>query len=142
MNGILGTQAPLWTDLWLIGTVLLGLIASYGAFQARKKQFSKHCPVVAVAAFLNWIPVIFLLLPTSPDFIAEFEASLAGFVGSLPLIHLVLAVFTQILMTYTVVRMYWMENLPPQKPKILMKATMSFWFLVVAVGVGVYLIAF
>ncbi len=142
MNGILNTGAGLWSDLSLILTILLGIVAAYGGIQARKKQFSKHCPVMAVAAMINWIPILVVMVPTWLGVLQGSETLTTGAFANIPVFHGILGGFTQLLMTYTVTRMYWIESLPPRKPIWLMRTTIILWFLTVIGGVGVYLVSY
>ncbi len=142
MNGILGTRAGLGSDLSLIASLLLGGLTAYGGIRARQRRFSTHCPVMAIAAFLNWIPVLLLMIPAWLG-VVDGEVILAtGLFSNIPVFHGILGGVTQILMTYTVIRMYWMESLPPSKPIWLMRITIILWFLTVLGGVGVYLVSY
>lgn len=142
MSGLLGTQAGLWSDLSLLTTILLGGVAAFGGIQARKKNFSKHCPVMATAAFLNWIPVLVVMIPTFINVLQGQEALVSSQFNTLPLVHGVLGIITQLLMTYTVTRMYWIHSLPPKKPIWLMRATIFLWLLTIFGGIGLYTAAY
>ncbi len=142
MNGIFGTTAPLLSDLSLIASILLGAVAAFGGIQAKKKKFNNHCPVMAYAAFLNWIPVLAVMVPALIGVLQGTETLATGAFASVPIFHGILGTFTQLLMTYTVARMYWVETLPPQKPLWLMRITMALWLLTVFGGMGVYAAAY
>lgn len=142
MNGFLGTTAGLDSDLSLIASLLLGGLAAYGGLRARQRKFSTHCPVMAIAAFLNWIPVLLLMIPTWLGVVSGEVVLASGFFANVPVFHGILGGVTQLLMTYTVVRMYWLKSLPPDQPIWLMRTTIILWFLTVLGGVGVYLVAY
>ena len=142
MNGFLGTEAPLLSDLSLIASILLGIIAAVGGIQARRKNFSKHCPVMAYAAFLNWIPVLVVMVPAFIGVLRGTETLATGTFATVPVFHGILGTVTQLLMTYTVTRMYWVESLPPSKPIWLMRTTIALWLLTVAGGIGVYTVSY
>lgn len=133
MNGFLGTSASLWSDLSLTLTLILGAVAAFGGIQARKKRLSTHCPVMAVAAILNWVPALVVMIPT------WLGGVNSGGLGRIPLIHGVLGSATQLLMTYTVIRMYWYKQLPPDRPLWLMRVTMILWLMTLVGGTAVYL---
>lgn len=140
MRGILGTSASLWSDLSLISIVLLAALATYGAIRAKQKRFSTHCPVMAVAALANWIPVLLLMIPRWLHVIGRSESVVSGPLVILPVAHGVLGLIAQPLMTYTVVRMYWMKHLPPEQPIWLMRITLGLWMLTALGGVAVYVL--
>lgn len=142
MNGFLGTEAPFLSDISMVMNIVLAIVAAYGGIQAHKKQFSKHCPVMAVAAMLNWLPVLVVMVPTWLGVLSGTETLATGAFANVPIFHGILGAFTQLLMTYTVIRMYWAENLPPQKPIWLMRTTITLWILTVLGGIGVYAVSF
>jgi len=135
MNGFLGTSATLNSDLSLVITLALWIIALGGAVQARRKRFSKHCPVMAWAALLNWLPVLIVMVPTWLRLLTGTSTLQASFI---PIGHGILGAVVQILMTYTVTRMYWVESLPPSRPLGLMRATIGLWTLTAIGGAVVY----
>lgn len=141
MNGFLGTSASFLSDLSLVLTILFGIVAIGGAVQARRKKFPKHCPKMAAAALMNWIPVVFVMIPVwielfNNDQIFSETSSLT------PFLHGFLGGTTQILMTYTVARMYWIKQLPPKQPKWLMRTTLVLWLLTIVGGTLVYFIKY
>jgi hypothetical protein len=142
MNGFLGTTASLWSDLSLVFTWTLLIVASFGAIQAHRRRFSTHCPVMALAAFLNWIPVLVVMIPQLIGVATGSETLATGALANAPLFHGVLGAVTQLLMTYTVTRMYWVERLPPKEPLWLMRVTLTLWSLTVIGGTAVYVVAY
>lgn len=137
MYGFLGTKATLGSDLALVFTVIFGVVAVVGAINGRRRQFSKHCPVMTAGMLLNWIPVFIVMIPT---WLGAVTSGGGGGATSLaPMGHGVLGAVTQLLMTYTVARMQWLENLPPKQPIGLMRITIILWLLTVLGGVFVYL---
>ena len=140
MEGFLGTDASLLSDLSLILSWVIGAAAVAGAISGRRRRISKHCPVMAVGALANWIPVLVVMIPTwlgvatgSADVRTPTTVSTIA-----PLGHGVLGAVTQALMTYTVARMYWLEDLPPDRPIWLMRTTILLWTLTVIGGTAVY----
>jgi uncharacterized membrane protein YozB (DUF420 family) len=142
MNGFLGTEASFLSDISLVSTILLGLVAAFGGKQAKRKKFSTHCPVMTTAAMLNWLPVLVVMIPSWLGVVQGTEQLASGLFANVPVFHGILGGFTQLLMTYTVTRMYWIESLPPQKPIWLMRTTIFLWILTVLGGIGVYLVSF
>lgn len=142
MNGFLGTEAPFLSDISLMMSIVLAIAAAYGGIQARKKRFSKHCPVMAAAALLNWLPVLVVMVPAWAGVLAGTETLATGTFANAPIYHGILGAFTQLLMTYTVIRMYWANNLPPRKTIWLMRTTIALWILTVLGGIGVYVVSY
>jgi hypothetical protein len=142
MDGLLGTSASMGSDLSLILTLVLGMVAAFGGMRARQKRFSTHCPVMAVAALLNWLPVFLVMVPTWIGVVTGTETLATGAFAKLPAFHGVLGGVTQLLMTYTVTRMYWIEGLPPGRPIWLMRTTLILWLLTVSGGIVVYVVSY
>lgn len=142
MNGFLGTTASLWSDLSLLLSLAFGALAAFGGIRARQKRFSTHCPVMAAAALLNWVPILVVMIPTWIGVATGAETLATGPLGSAPLLHGVLGGVTQLLMTYTVTRMVWLEQLPPDKPIWLMRVTIVLWMLTLIGGAAVYVVSY
>ena len=139
MEGFLGTDAPLWSDLSLVLTGVFAIVAAVGGINGRRRRISQHCPLMATGALLNWIPVLVVMIPTWLGVAADTADVPPTMLGTLaPLGHGVLGAITQLLMTYTVARMYWLEDLPPDRPIWLMRSTMILWILTVVGGTAVY----
>jgi hypothetical protein len=142
VRGFLGTSASLWSDLSLVLTLLFGAVAAFGGIQARRRRFSQHCPLMPVAALLNWIPVLLVMVPRWLGVVSGSQTMAGGLLGSVPVFHGVLGGVTQLLVTYTAVRMRWAKRLPPAKPIWLMRATIGLWALALVGGVSVYVVAY
>ena len=138
MEGFLGTDAPLTSDLSLILTLMFGIVAVIGAINGRRRRISKHCPLMATGALLNWIAVLVVMVPTWLNVIQGTRDVPSGIPRVSALGHGVIGTVTQLLMTYTVARMYWLEDLPPERPLWLMRVTGVLWILTVIGGVLVY----
>jgi hypothetical protein len=142
MNGFLGTSASLWSDLSLLLSLVFGALAVFGGIRARQKRFSTHCPVMAVGALLNWVPVLVVMIPAWIGLATGAETLATGPFASAPVFHGVLGGVTQLLMTYTVARMYWLEHLPPDEPIWLMRVTIILWLLTLIGGAAVYVVSY
>lgn len=139
MRGFLGTSANLWSDLSLVFTLALGVVAAYGGIQAHRRRFSRHCPVMATAAILNWVPVLIVMIPRWLGVIAT-EINVEGLARYAPIFHGALGGVVQLLMMYTVTRMYLLEDLPPKDPIWLMRTTIGFWALALVGGISTYVL--
>jgi hypothetical protein len=121
MNGFLGTSAQLGSDLALVLSLALAAVAAFGVVRARR---------VLVIMIPNWLQA------------AGGESQLAGPLSLTPIFRGVLGAAAQLLMTYTVVRMYWAEGLPPREPVWLMRTTAVLWILTVLGGSAVYAVTY
>lgn len=139
MAGFLGTDASFLSDLSLVLIWVFFIAAAVGAINGRRRRISKHCPVMATGSFLNWIPVLMVMIPNWLAVASGTADTHAGIPTIAPLVHGVLGGVTQLLMTYTVTRMYWLEDLPPRRPIWLMRATIALWVIAVLGGTVVYL---
>ncbi len=144
MSGFLSSQSSLLADLSLILSVILGLLAAFGAVQAKRKRFSSHCPLLTSAALANWLPILIVMLPTWWQRLTASQqpAPSSGLAGIAPLAHGVIGAIVQLLMTYTVIRMNWLRSLPPRRTRWLMRAAMGLWLLTLLGGVGVYAVLY
>jgi uncharacterized membrane protein YozB (DUF420 family) len=141
MDGFLGTDASMWSDVTLVFTCALGAAAVFGGIRAHQKRFSTHCPVMATAVFLTWIPVVLVMSPVWFEALTGDSPAPAPF-ALVPVFHGILGGVTQLLMTYTVIRMYWLEQLPPEHPIWLMRVTLTLWLLTVVGGTVVYVVQY
>ena len=141
MDGFLGTSAQLGSDLALVLSLALAAVAAFGVVRARRNRFSTHCPMMATAALLHWIPVLVIMIPNWLQ-AAAGESQLTGALSLTPIFHGLLGGVTQLLMTYTVVRMYWAEQLPPGQPVWLMRTTVALWLLTIVGGTAVYIVTY
>jgi len=139
MRGFLGTSASLRADVVLLVTVALGIAAIVGGVLARRRRFPPHCRLLAVATFLNWLP---LLVGMIPQWTGLFGSDLSSPLIGVPMIHGVAGLVVQALMTYTVVRMNWLKRLPPRRPRWLMRVALVLWMISVVSGLGVYLLLY
>jgi len=138
MDGFLGTEASFLSDLSLVATWALGVAAAVGAVNGRRRRISKHCPVMATAALLNWLPILAVMIPTWLGVAADATRVPSGLPTIASLGHGGIGALTQLTMTYTVVRMYWLEDLPPRREIWLMRAAIVLWIVTVLGGTGVY----
>jgi len=139
MGGFLGTDAALLSDLSLVLTIVLGIAAIVGAIRGRRRRISRHCPVMRAAALLNWLPVLVVMVPKWLGVIGGSAEVQPGLQTILPLAHGIIGGVTQLVMTYTVVRMTWMEDWPPREPIWLMRGAIGLWIITTLGGLGVYL---
>jgi hypothetical protein len=115
--------------------VLLGVIAAFGALFARQHRYPSHCRTMQVAALLNWVPVLGVMIPSWISILRSGEIALA-LIDLAPLVHGALGLGVQALMTYTVFRVTRLER--PRQARALMQVTLTLWILALIGGIGVY----
>src|SRR5215510_12827307 len=119
-----------------------------GFFFARRKMFvPNHKFMMTAIVIVNWLVIIFWLLPQYGGIFAVSKDDLSGNLRQpsflIPSIHLVLGGSAQILGTILVLRMWIDKRLPkalrfePIKPW--MRLTLALWLLTILFGVLVYL---
>jgi uncharacterized membrane protein YozB (DUF420 family) len=141
MRGFL-SNSFLISDISLVVSWILLILALIGYFQARKKNFEKHEALMPWAALLNWIPVLAVMVPMMSRIISGKYQLTSGAYGPLPYFHAALGIATQVLITYTVFRMKWAEDFPPKKPLWLMRISLIMWVLTLLGGTFLYLAAY
>jgi uncharacterized membrane protein YozB (DUF420 family) len=62
-SGILGTRAHLGADLALIGSILVAIAFTVGAWLARRGQYEAHRWVQTIAAVVNLLLVLGIMIP-------------------------------------------------------------------------------
>jgi purine-cytosine permease-like protein len=142
MSGFLGTAASLRSDLVLITTWLLLIVAIIGFFQARKQRFDTHESIMPWAVLLNWIPILIVMIPVILRILTSGVHPAGSAYFTQIFLHSGLGLVTQLLLTYTVVRMKWAPNLPPKNPLWLMRIALILWVLTVLGGTYFYLVAY
>lgn len=139
MNGFLNTAADFYSDLSLVLILVLFGVAAYGGIQARRKNFDRHHSVMITAALLNWIPILIVMVPSWLNKLPENQEIFSQTTAITPLAHGVIGAAAQLLITYTMIRMSWLKNLPPKRSLWLMRITLGFWALSVIGGTFTYL---
>jgi uncharacterized membrane protein YozB (DUF420 family) len=120
----------------LILSILLGLVAFVGWLVGRQKRYPAHCKIMAMAALANWLPILVVMIPSW-----IFNLRLGQFDSPYtiaPVVHGVIGMVAQVLMTYTVIRMNWLKHLPPRRTGLLMRVTMVLWAMTLFGGIGIY----
>lgn len=138
MDGFLNTSASFSSDLTLVLTWVFALAAGYGGFQARRKNFDRHHSIMIAAGLLNWVPILIVMVPSWLSTLSGTQDLAAQPEALTPVAHGILGGITQLLITYTIVRMAWLKRLPPQRPLWLMRITIGLWLLTAIGGTFVY----
>ena len=142
MSGFFGTTAGYNSDLSLIASIFFFVIGLIAYFQARNRKFGSHANLMVWAVLLNWIPVLLVMVPTALK-IVQYDLKLTtGAFATMPIVHAVIGTVSQLVMTYTVIRMKWARKLPPRRTRLLMRVAMVLWVLTILGGIGLYVAAF
>lgn len=142
-EGILGTSAPLMSDLSVLAYILLLIPMMLAGFVfARNKQFVPHHQVVMTAiVILNWGLISFVMAASLRDTL-KYETTDNTAYRFLPLIHAAFGLTAQVIGTYLVARMWFEDELPAwakiKKIKPLMRTTLACWLIAAALGVTTY----
>ncbi|MBN1179323.1 MAG: hypothetical protein JXD18_08935 [Anaerolineae bacterium] len=122
----------------LIVSIGLGVAAVVAWLMGRKRDFPSHCRVMAVATFVNWLPVLVVMIPAWLGVLGVGRMDVPHTFA--PAAHGVVGLLTQLLMTYTVVRMNWLKKLPPRRTFWLMRVTLAMWLMAVVGGTAIYVL--
>jgi uncharacterized membrane protein YozB (DUF420 family) len=79
--GFLGTNASLLSDLSLILCLISLILFVIAGFQAKNRQFKKHCPTQTIALILVILAVVLFM---SPVYTQQYESTSAGLSPFLP----------------------------------------------------------
>jgi len=142
MNIILLSNAPAAANLNLAAQLLMGSALVVGMFLARRKLFRAHAVCQSLVVLLNLTPIAVYMLPV---FRRGVLPTLPGTLGdrfyAVSTIHAALGVVAEVLGLYIILNAG--TKLLPQalrfeNYKRWMRAELALWWLVIAIGVGVY----
>ena len=146
MSGLLGTGAPLFSDLAAVFEVLMAILLVVGAFAVRRGRIRLHRALQSTIILAN-LPVVLLWM--APAYVARFlPASLWEFsepVYLLPTIMLVLGGIAEGLGIYIllVAGTNWIpERYRFRRYKVWMRSELVLWWSVVALGLSTYLVTY
>ena len=142
MNFILTINAPVAANLNLAAQLLMGSALVVGMFLARRKLFRAHAVCQSLVVLLNLIPITSYMLPV---FRRGVLPTLPGTLGdrfyAVSTIHSALGLVAEVFGLYIILNAG--TKLLPQalrfeNYKRWMRAELALWWLVIALGVGVY----
>ena len=97
---------------------------------------------MAFASFFYLLPVLITMIPSWLSIITLDTVLATWIFANIPIFQGVLGGLTLLLITYIVIRMYWIKKLPPKKPLWLMRITIILWIVTIVAGFGVTIIAY
>jgi len=142
MNIILLSNAPMAANLNLAAQLLMGAALLVGMALARRKLFRAHAVCQSLVVLLNLIPITIYMLPV---FRRGVLPTLPGTLGdrfyAVSTIHSALGLVAEVFGLYIILNAG--TKLLPQalrfeNYKRWMRAELALWWLVIALGVGVY----
>jgi uncharacterized membrane protein YozB (DUF420 family) len=149
MNGLLGTNAGLASDLSLLAYLLVLLPGMLlGLYFARSKRFRPHHQLTMTAVVvLNWVLIALVMAVSYGRFVAPTLAAggLSDGRSLLATIHLLTGGVAQLMATYLVLLM-WTEDTRFERLVLVricniktpMRATLALWLMTVLLGFGIY----
>lgn len=142
MKGFFGTLADFNSDLSLILSISFLVVGLIAFFQARNRKYKPHATLMTWAVLLNWIPIVVVMIPTTIN-IFRYDLQLTtSALAAMPLVHGIIGTITQLVMTYTVIRLKWARRWPPRRTRVLMRVAMALWVVTTIGGFALYFAAF
>ncbi len=146
MNGFLGTNASLLSDITLIAYLFLllpGMLLGF-AFARRKMYEPHHKLVMTSVVIVNWVLIAVVMLGSYQRGVAPYLSSAFGDVRvSLPTLHAITGGLGQLLATYLAIRMWFEKQLPAalkvKNIKFYMRTTLALWVVTILLGAVIYL---
>ncbi len=143
-SGFLGTSASLGADIALVGSLMVAIAFTIGAWLARRGKFAAHGLVQTVAAIINLLLVIGIMIPAllSVDPAENVDLPPAAFLFMTG--HEILGAVALIFGLFVVLRG---NNLAPERLKFrvykpYMRWAYGLYMAATLVGVAVYLVLY
>ena len=138
MQAFLGTRTA--ADINLVAQVLLlaGLLIGFAL--ARRKRFRQHGNVQTAMVLLNLFLIAFAMTPSFFNYVVE-GGTTTGTVATLMIVHGVLGLAVEVVAIYLILRMRTKlipERFRVRNIKLVMRATLAMWSVLVLLGLGVY----
>lgn len=144
MVSLLGIDAPSAANANLTAQILMGAALVAGAVLARRKRFRAHAACQSAVVLLNLVPVTLYMLPVFRRGVwPGLPAGLGDPFHAVSTAHAVFGGAAEVLGLYIILRAG--TNLLPEalrfrNYKRWMRTELALWWLVVALGVGTYLV--
>lgn len=139
-SGILGTRATLVADINLILQIVILMMLTIGAFQARRGRLDAHHRLMTAAVIINGVAIIAIM---NPSFFRVLPFALRNPGAPGPTVmwpHVAVGALAELMGAYVVIRL----NLDPSRIsrlgnlKWIMVITFLLWIVALAVGITVY----
>lgn len=140
MSGLLGTYAPLWSDVNLVLQLIILAALGGGAFIVKRRKLVEHGYVMAACVALNTASILIVMVPVAWGIMGGLHLTqLTG----LSALHTVAGVAIQAAAVYLVA--VWRFRKPGPtcfRYKRWMRALAAAWTLEVALGVLIYVMLY
>lgn len=140
--GLLGTGAPLKSDLNLIVQLAMGGALLAGMILARRRRYRAHGVCQASVMALNLVMIAFIMLPAFREGVLPgIPRELGKAYYSVAAAHAALGALAELLGLYVVLvaATDWLpQSLRFQNYKPWMRATLALWWCVIIFGVATY----
>jgi len=143
-NIILISNAPASANLNLAAQLLMGSALVVGMFLARRKLFRAHAVCQSLVVLINLIPIAIYMLPVfGRGVLPTLPGSLGDRFYLVSTIHAALGLVAEVFGLYIILSAgtkLLPQTLRLENYKRWMRAELSLWWLVIALGAGVYLV--
>jgi plastocyanin len=144
MNIILVINAPAAANMNLAAQLLMGFALVVGMFLARRKLFRAHAVCQSLVVLINPIPIAIYMLPVfGRGVLHELPGKLGERFYAVSTAHAALGLAAEIFGLYIILSAgtkFLPQALRLENYKRWMRAELALWWLVIALGVGVYLV--
>jgi len=139
-SGILGTRATLVADINLILQIVILMMLTIGAFQAKKGRLDVHHKLMTAAVIINGVAIMAIM---NPSFFRVLPFALRNPGAPGPTVmwpHVAIGTLAELMGAYVIIRL----NLDPSRTsrlgnlKWIMVITFLLWIAALAVGFTVY----
>src|SRR5262245_28463309 len=142
MNIILIINAPAAANLNLAAQLMMGLTLLVGMFLARRKLFRAHAICQSLVVLINLIPIAIYMLPVfGRGVLPKLPGTLGDRFYAVSTIHAALGLAAELFGLYIILSAgakLLPQSLRFENYKRWMRAELALWWLVIALGAGVY----
>jgi len=140
MSGLLGTYAPLWSDVNLLLQVVTLAALGGGAIVVKRRQLARHGYVMAACVALNGVSILLVMVPVALGLLGSGQLI---WLTGLTALHAAVGVAVEAAAVYLVAVWRFMKPEPTCfRYKGWMRALAVAWALEAALGVVIYVMLY
>ena len=140
--GILGTPAPLRSDLAILLEIAIGIGLGFGALFARRGRYRLHAWCQSVLVLLNLVLIVVVMMPSfDQQVLPRIPARLGKPVVAIATAHAAIGITAECLAFYILLSAgtTWLPaSLRLQRYRPWMRATLAVWWLALLLGMATY----